>query len=165
MDVQKALLTAMRSEIEGREMYKIAAEKADDSKAREVFQFLAEEEETHFQALKDLSVSHSRADGASLPELPEMHKFDDAISPIFSRDFRNRIKGKHFEMSALSVALKLELDSFQFYEKIAAETDSGDLRAFFQHLSRWEKTHYDMLVKEINFLEQDYYAQNDFTPF
>ena len=106
MDMKKAFETAMKGEIEGRELYIMAAERSGDEKAQEVFEYLAREEDSHFEALKKLYHSYLKDEKLVIPELPRLAKFEDAKSPIFSKDFKNRLDGKHFEMSALSIALK-----------------------------------------------------------
>ncbi len=68
-------------------------------------------------------------------------------------------------MSALSIGLKLEQDSFQYYEKISNEVGENRLRDFFKTLSAWEKDHYDALYKELEYLEDDYFRENRFSPF
>jgi rubrerythrin len=110
---------------------------------------------------------HSFLKGEELrmPKLPRLVRFDDAESPIFSRDFKGRLGGRHFEMSALSIGLKLEQDSFRYYEKMSNEVVDDGLKSFFKNLSAWEKDHYDALHQEIEYLEDDYFQENRFSPF
>ena len=164
MDLKKAFGVAMKGEIEGRELYRAAAARTSDKKAKEVFTYLAEEEDKHFETLKAMYSSYSEGK-LKIPEMPRIVQFDDAQSPIFSRDFRKRIGEKHFEMSALSLALRLENDSVQYYLKMAEETNDGGLKDFFNRLSQWEKDHYDAIYAEISYLEDEYYAENHFSPF
>jgi len=165
MDLKQAFETAMKGEIEGRELYLIAAERSGDEKAKEVFSYLAQEEDSHFEALKKMYHSYLKGEALHLTELPRLVRFEDALHPIFSADFKQRLKGRHFEMSALSIALKLEQDSFRFYGKMADETENRELKKFFSHLSEWEKDHYDALQREISYLEDDYFTENRFAPF
>jgi rubrerythrin len=165
MDLKKAFGVAMKGEIEGRELYKAAADRPDDSKAREMFKFLAEEENRHFETLKSMYDSHSKNSKIQVPDMPRIVRFDDAKSPIFSRDFKRRIGEKHFEMSALSLALRLEHDSIQYYTKVAEEVGNSELKDFFTELSNWERDHYDALYAEISYLEEEYFNENNFEPF
>jgi rubrerythrin len=165
MDLKKVFGGAMKGEIEGRELYTIAAEKSADKKAREVFAFLAREEDSHLEALKAMYRSILKEEEITLPRLKRLVEFKDAVSPIFSPEFKKRLKGKHFEMSALSIAMKLEQDSFQYYKKMAEETDDPALREFFLNLSNWEKDHYNAIYREISFLEDTYFRDNNFAPF
>lgn len=165
MDLKQAFEKAMKGEIEGRELYTIAAERCGDTKARGVFTFLAKEEDSHFEALKGMYHSYLKDEDFHVPELPRLIRFEDASSSIFSKDFKSRLQGKHFEMSALSIALKLEKDSFQFYSAMADQSEDGDLKAFFKRLSAWEKDHYEALNREIAYLEEEYLTENRFSPF
>ncbi len=165
MDLKLALETAMKGEIEGRELYKIAADRSDDAKAKDVFTYLAKEEDSHFEALKGMYHSLLKREELVIPDLPRLVKFEDAVNPIFSDDFKGRLQGRHFEMSALSIALKLEQDAFQYYQKVSDESDDTELKKFFSRLSAWEKDHYNALHKEIAYLEEDYFSENNFSPF
>jgi rubrerythrin len=165
MDLKRGFEDAMKGEVEGRELYLVAAERTEDEKAKEVFTYLAQEENSHFEALKKMYHAHLRKEDYRIPDLPRLVRFEDVTSPIFSKEFKERLKGKHFEMSALSIALKLEQDAFQFYQRMSDESADGDLKAFFGKLSVWEKDHYDALHSEIAFLEEDYFTENRFSPF
>jgi rubrerythrin len=165
MDLKLAFETAMKGEIEGRELYKIAADRSDDAKAKEVFAYLAKEEDSHFKALKEMYHSLLKSEEIVIPDLPRLVRFKDATNPIFSDDFKSRLEGRHFEMSALSIALKLEQDAFQYYQKVSDESGDEGLKKFFSRLSAWEKDHYDALHREIAYLEEDYFTENRFSPF
>jgi rubrerythrin len=165
MDLKHAFETAMKGEIEGRELYKIAAERSDDAQAKDVFTYLAREEDSHFEALKGMYHSYVKDQELVIPELPRLVTFKDARNPIFSEDFKGRLEGRHFEMSALSIALKLEQDAFQYYQRVSDESDNTEIKSFFSRLSAWEKDHYNALHKEIAYLEEDYFSENNFSPF
>jgi len=165
MDMKKAVALAMKGEIEGRELYKMAASNTEDAKAKEVFSYLAEEEQKHFDWLKNLYDSVGKNEAYEVPSMVKLVRFDDVQNPIFSREFKNRIGIKHFEMSALSIALKLELDASHFYRKLAEECGDESLKGFFMKLSEWENGHYEALNQEISYLEDEYYQANHFSPF
>ena len=165
MDLKKALEMAMKGEIEGRELYNVTAERTQDPNAREIFSFLSQEENSHFNALKTISHSYVKGEKIVVPELPRLVHFLDAESPIFSEDFKKGLEGKHFEMSALSIGLRLEYDASRFYRKMAESTEIKELKALFEELTQWENDHYNAFQKELNFLEDDYMMQNNFSPF
>ena len=165
MDLKDVLKKAMQGEIEGRELYKTASEKSDDEKAKEVFAFLSDEEESHFQALQSIYKSYTEDEELKI-ELPAKKiNFNNADNPIFSENFKSRLKGKHFEISALSIGIKLELDSYKFYADMADETFDIKLKEFFRNLSEWEKAHYDALNRELESLQNEYFEKNNFAPF
>jgi rubrerythrin len=165
MDIKEVIKTAMRSELEGKELYKAIAEKTDDEKAKSIFSSMSLEEESHFQILQQILKHLIKKEEYNIENIQKKVDFDNTDSPIFSNEFKNRIKDKHYEMSALSIAIKLEYDSFEFYSKAEKETEDKGLKQFFHYLSEWEKTHYDNLNKQMKFLEDDYFVQNQFAPF
>jgi len=165
MDLKGALQHAMKAEIEGRELYRIASERSDDKKAEKMFLFLSQEEDSHFEALKGMYEAYLKGDELSFPELPRIADFSHAESPIFSPSFKERIAGKHWEMSALSIALKLEQDSIRYYRRMADEAGDGRLKDFFLELSDWEKTHSEALSQELTYLQEEYWEKNNFVPF
>jgi rubrerythrin len=165
MDLKKAFAIAMKGEIEGRELYKMVSERTDDPQAKEVFTYLAQEEQKHFEALEKMYHSTLKGEEIEIPSLPRLVRFEDVESPIFSKDFKMRIGESHFEMSALSIALRLERDASDFYKQMAEESSISGLKKFFSGLAAWEEDHYRAIYKEIQFLEEEYYQKNNFSPF
>jgi rubrerythrin len=180
MDFQKSVAIAMKGEIEGRELYTMAASRTEDKKAKDVFTYLAEEENKHYEWLKgmyDSLVKGKAKSGAAsevkngvsspafvMPKMEKLVRFEDASSPIFSREFKSGIGKKHFEMSALSIAVRLELEASRFYKKMADESADEALKSFFSNLADWEIGHYRALNQEIKFLEDEYFQSNNFSP-
>ena len=93
------------------------------------------------------------------------HPQTSATSPIFSESLRARIKDAHFEMSALAVAVQLELNAVQHYREQAARAALPEVRAFYEQLVQWESGHYHALVAQQQSLQQDYWHQNGFERF
>lgn len=165
MELKEIIKTAMRGELEGKELYKAISEKTDDQKAKDIFITMSQEEESHFQILQQILKHITKNEEFKIDQIQKKVNFDNTVSPIFSSEFKNRIKEKHYEMSALSIAIKLEYDSFNFYSKASEDIDDKGLKQFFKYLSDWEKTHYDALNKQMKYLEDDYFTENQFAPF
>ncbi len=156
MDLQTALQTAMKGEIEGRELYTAASEKTRDPKAQEVFKMLAEEEQHHLDNLIRIAEDYAAGKELAMPDLTTPASFEDAESPIFTREFKEKVAD--FDMTALSIGMKLELESEKAYRDMAGEAESNDLKQLFTRLADWEKGHFDYLQKQKGFLEK-YYTQ------
>ncbi len=165
MDLKEAFKTAILGEIEGRELYRVAAEKTADEKARRVFTNLADEEDSHFKTLQAMAESYFKGEKITAPELPRLESFEDAESPIFSQNFKDFIKDKHLEVSTLAIGMKLELESKLFYSEMAKEADDEELKKFFTELSDWEKGHYEALRKQIGYIESYYTTTNSLFRF
>ena len=133
MDENKRLLDglmkAMQAEVDGHNFYKMAANSADDEKGKEVFMALAQDEVEHYVFLKaqyDSFLKSGKAD--TKVKLGKPSQSGD--SPIFSDSFRTRIKEAHYEMTALSIGIQLEMSAIRFYrgEAEAAPDPSRWLR-------------------------------------
>lgn len=163
MDTKEALQTAIKGEIEGRELYRAAAEKTGDKKAKEVFTMLAQEEQRHLDTLVKVAEEYDEGKDISVPDLPAPAFFEDAESPIFSREFKNKVAD--FDMSALSIGIKLELESEKFYRDTAENTKMEQIRNLFTRLADWERGHYNNLQKQIGFLNSYYTNKYSFFRF
>ncbi len=156
MDLKEAFEMAMQGEIEGRELYRVAAQQTEDKKAKDVFMSLSNDEDMHLSFLRKLYKEYSDGREMELPKLPKLREFEDAESPIFTREFKNFVQNKDFEITTLSIGMKLELEAAQFYKDMAKEFEDEKLKEFFLYLSKWEEGHFDALRKQKSFFE-DYY--------
>jgi len=165
MDLITSLKKAIQGEIEGRELYRAASERSSDPRAKEVFNFLSLEEDDHIKALEKIGESFSAGEKIDEIELKKYIDLEGDTNSIFSKSFKSRLEGKHFEISALSIGIKLELDSFKFYADLSSKADDPVLKNFFQKLSEWEKGHYTALLQELDSLQEEYFNQNHFAAF
>ncbi|HEX7320036.1 MAG TPA: ferritin family protein [bacterium] len=167
MDTSKiisGLQTALQTELNGIQFYRIASEKTEDIKAKSVFKILAEDEARHFVELKkkydQLLLNGTWAKDLTLGNPSSF----DGKSPIFSDELQTRIQDRHFEMSALSIAALLESNSVDLYRKMMDEANEDNARSFFQQLYEWEQKHLAAISKQMDLLKEEYWAQAKFTP-
>ncbi|MFO7801217.1 MAG: ferritin family protein [Desulfovermiculus sp.] len=154
MDIQNALQEAIKGEIEGRELYKAAAEKTEDPKAKEVFRMLADEEQGHHDTLVQMAKDYAQGKELNTPQLETPTKFEDAKSPIFTREFKDKVSD--FDMTAMSIGIKLELESEKFYREMAEKAQEKKAQELFNRLADWERGHYNYLQSQIGFFESYY---------
>lgn len=161
----EGLLRAVKMETDGRNFYLIAAQTTQDPKGREVFQTLADEELSHLNFLKSHYESISTS-GLLNPSIslgkPGML---EEQNPIFSNDILTRIGSAHYEMTALSIAIQLELNSIKYYEERAREETEPQARTFYSELAKWESLHYHALLRQQDTLKESYWTANGFAPF
>ena len=159
------LMAAMRAEHEGYHFYTMAAEKTADKKGCEVFTQLAEDERQHLDFLKRQyrALNASGRSDAHVTLGPTTQYAGS--SPIFSDSIRDRIKGAHFEMTALSIGIQLELGAVKHYQALAEQASDPTVKQFFEELAAWEQGHYHALLSQQEALQEDYWAENDFAPF
>lgn len=159
------LLSAMRAEHEGHHFYRMAAQSTDDDKGKQVFERLAAEELEHFEFLKAQykSVLETGKPDANLKLGPRSDL--TGKSPIFSEKLRARVNDAHYEMTALSVGIQLELSAERFYSQAAETAPDPDVATFYRELAAWEKGHYEALLAQQDDLKEDYWSASSFAPF
>ena len=158
---------AIRVENDGYQFYRLAEEKTKDPKGKEVFAALAKEETNHMQILKSLYESIKGKEEFKFDDVKDMKHILETTSesPIFSKEFKQRLSQAHFEMTALSIGILLEKDSIGFYKKSAQEIEDKDVKMLFNYLADWEGEHLRALVNQQKFLQEDYWTEARFYPF
>lgn len=160
----QALKTAMEAELAGHYFYKNAASATEDAKGKETFARMAQEEMGHFKYLQHQYKSLAEKGGYDLKQGLAKNTRKHSANPIFTKEIRKRIKDSHFEISALTVGLKLELDAMKFYRARAEEADEPEVKQFYLELADWEEDHYLAFEKELEALKEEYFQANDFVP-
>jgi rubrerythrin len=165
MKILESLRIALQTELNGIQFYRLAAERTNDPKGKEVFSLLARDEEIHFEELKRwyTSIVNTTAWKPSIT-LAEAQTIFKGDSPIFSEEIKGRIKERHFEMSALSIGALLETDSIDFYRKMKEDTDDPQAKKMFEDLQKWEQRHLEAITKQMDVLKEDYWAEQHFSP-
>lgn len=148
---------AILNEVEGYQFYKMYAEKVSSPEVSKVFTDIANEELKHIEMLKKF-LNNTPEENMELAKIevptPGIFKF----SPMTPEDLS-------LAVSALSIAMKMEEDSQQFYADEAEKaTDEGE-KQFLLKLRDWEIQHRDMFSKEYEELKTDWWSDNAYAPF
>lgn len=161
----EGLKRAYLAEVEGEHFYRMAAATTTDPKGQEIFDQLAAEERQHQQFLR--KQYDALTETGSLDETVKLGRAQalDEKSPIFSDALRARVGDAHFEMTALSVAVQLELSAEKFYRAESNKTDIPFMKRFYGELADWEASHYAALSRQQESLREDYWQASGFSPF
>jgi len=163
-EILEGLKTAIEAELTGHEFYKNAAKNIDDPRGKETFSRMSEEEMGHFRYLRHQYRAVMEKGAYDFSERMEKKSKKHADSPIFSDEIKQRIKESHFEVNALTIGMKLELDAMQFYRSCAKKADQEDVKAFYRELADWEQDHFLAFEKQLDMLKQEYFQANNFIP-
>lgn len=166
MDRSKAiegLETALQTELNGIEFYRVAAQQTEDVKGKKVFQMLADDELKHFNALQQQYSSLTEESKWTSTDLGKASVLE-GDSPIFSKDLLDRVKGKHFEVTALSIGALLETNSIDFYRKMKDASDDPTAKELYGQLEKWEQIHLQAITRQLDLIKEDYWAEQRFTP-
>lgn len=164
-EIIDALLAAIRAEGDGFNYYSMAAGSIKDEKGRQVFSSLAQEELAHKHFLEAQLESYRKSGSVDKSVQLGQAASLESDNPIFSADIKSRLKEAHFEMSALSVGIQLELSAQNFYRQEAAAASDPDIKEFFEKLAKWESLHYQALLRQQDALKDDYWSAGGFAPF
>jgi rubrerythrin len=163
-EILKGLKTAMEAEIFGHNFYKNASLNTTDPLGRETLAWMAEEELGHFNFLRTQYKSvMEKGDYTFSPNLVLVHR-KQAGNPIFSDEIKKRIKDSHFEVSVLSIGMKLELEAVNFYRQCARQASGEEARRFYNELAEWEEDHYRAFEQQLDQMKEDYFQANNFVP-
>ena len=162
--ILKGLKTAMEAELTGHEFYKNAAKAMRDTKAKETLAHMAEEEMNHFNHLRHQY--RSVLENGDYDFSKKLGKKGSGRSggPIFSDAIKGRIKDSHYEVSVLTIGMKLELEAIKYYRSCAQKAESDEAKKFFEELADWEEGHYRAFEKELEMMKEEYWQANNFVP-
>lgn len=165
--VADGLGKALQNEVDGREFYRMAAKSARTDGARQIFEFLREEEERHYELI--LAQMERMAEGKPLRLIRPasgkkgIRKF---TSPLFPPDFVARGKRVEGEAAAFSIGMTLEKQAIAQFSALR-RTVTGDPAAekLFDGLIAWEQEHLELLNRQYEQLRQMFWEEARFWPF
>jgi rubrerythrin len=163
-EILKGLKTAMEAELTGHEFYKNSAKNIKDPDAAAVLTELAEEELSHFNYLRHQYKSILKSGNYDFARRLTKKARDMKESPIFSQAIKERIKESHYEVSVITIAMKLELDAMKFYRSCAQSAGTKEASEFYDELAKWELGHYEAFERELNMIKEEYWQANNFIP-
>ncbi len=159
-----ALKTAMEAELTGYNFYRGAATNFTDLNGKEALSRMADEEMKHFKYLQHQYKSIlEKGDYDFTREIIQISG-EKEENPIFSKEIKNRVKECHYEVSVLSIGMKLELEAIRYYRSCAEKASTREARAIYQELADWEQAHYKAFERELSWLKEDYWQANNFVP-
>ena len=163
-EILKGLKTAMEAELTGHAFYKNAASSTADPTGKDTFSRMAEEEMGHFNFLRQQYHALMEKGDYDLSKKLLSKTYRHADSPIFSDEIKKRIKDAHFEVSALTIGMKLELDAMNFYRSCARKAGKEGVKQFYEELAAWEEDHYLAFESQLEMLKEEYFQANQFVP-
>lgn len=162
--VLEAVKTAIITELRGLEIYRAAAERAEDPAAKQMFQSLADDELQHKKFLEQNYESLLKDGTWSVPATPEnLSPLDH--SEIITDDFLSRVRGGAFEMGVVATGVLLEKTAIDYYSKMSKECPDEESAKVFEFLATWEEDHLKSLQDLEVRLRDQYFADQGFAPF
>jgi rubrerythrin len=155
----KILKTAILNEVEGETFYILAANNSKSPDIKEALEILASDEKKHQEALKKMlaNMTEGQDNAVDINQL-------GVVSPgIFKLQQAKRVVD-NLEITVISTAILMEKASMDFYRQAASQTSDSNAQELFAHLADWEMEHLDSLQKAYDYLEEDWFDQQHFSP-
>jgi rubrerythrin len=142
---KRALEEAIRFEIDGREFFLKAAQKAKNYFAKLIFETIAEEELGHIQRVKEIYERSATSEGQ--PPAPFVTQRSN-LENVFQRakkETDQKLMANADEVEAIRLGIQLEIKGHEFYKRLAEEAHSEFEKAFYQQLAQEESHHFSIL--------------------
>jgi len=139
---------ARRMETDAVAFYRGAAAKCSSEAGRKMFLSIAEDEERHIRMVEAL-IKGLKIDEASLNPM-------DKIKTVFEElkdEMQERIAASSDDTEALQIAMKMEQEGYDFYEKSASEATDESVKTLFRRLHDEETKHYAIFANTLAFLK------------
>ena len=147
MQIEEALQTAIEYETELRDIYFEAAEAEDDQKGRLFFQSMGKDEQGHLDYLRDRLKQWQQT---AIPSREEVERHAEEVKSFVAEDSRG------LKSQMLSKALKMEIKTSEFYEKMVAEMPR-EARQMFARFLEIENNHIRTIEFELDYISKTGY--------
>jgi len=136
---------AIRFEVDGREFFLKAAEKAKTYLAKVIFQTIAEEELDHIRRVKHIYESDVASEKREIPPVASRKGNLQNVFQEAREQMGQSVIMDANEMEAIRLAIQLEFKGHEFYNHLAQEAASDFEKTFYQHLAQEESVHFSVL--------------------
>ncbi len=142
-----ALEIAKKMETDAIAFYTEAARKTKYTAGKKMFESVTEDEKRHLQMIseiiKGLNISHEDVSPIT------------SVKTIFEslkNEMMKKVEATQDELEAFKIAMQMEKEGKQFYEKTLNQVKTEKEKELFRHLIREEKQHYDIFANTYQFL-------------
>lgn len=143
--MRKALEEAIQFEMDGREFFLKAAERAKSYFAKLIFETIAEEELGHIKRVKDIydrsETSEIKTFSPSVSQSSNLENVFQEAKKRIDRDFIVNVD----EVEAIRLGIELEIKGHEFYNRLAGEATSEFEKSFYHQLAQEESHHFSIL--------------------
>ncbi len=145
----EAFLKAEELEIQGKEFYLDASEKAHIPSVKDLFKQLAEAEEFHRIKIRELYQTFQAKKNipAYVTKISQKQ-----ISPVFDPKEIEKVASVDTDLAALEEALRLEEKSIQYYQSLSDKSKDLKVKRFLLALIQEEWGHYLSIFDTMEFL-------------
>ena len=142
-----ALEMAMKMETDAISFYTEAARKTAHPAGKKMFQTITEDEKRHLdmiaQLVKGLAITHH--------DVSPMHNVKSVFAAL-KDEMMKKVEATTDELEAFKIAMVMEKEGKEFYEKTLSQAKSDKEKALLERLIKEEKQHYEIFANTYQFL-------------
>lgn len=158
-----ALRNAIMTEIKGQQLYSHAAATTENAEAKLMFDQLAKDENEHVDMLQT-QYKHLEENGRLDLSQIQPGEVDHGAGTVIDDKFRKSLGRGKFELAVVGIGCDLENKAISYYKEQAAITDDADLKQLFTWLAEWEEGHLAQLIELEKLMQDEYWADQGFSP-
>src|SRR4030042_1512460 len=143
----EAIKVAIQMEIDGKEYYQKASRQSDNKVGRELFEWLANEEDKHRRIFG--GIYNNIRKQKAWPEVTIQHPRGAILDTIFSREMKVAapdVKATSSELDNIAKAMEMENKTREFYDSQNQKADYDAEKRLYSALAAEEEGHYLTLV-------------------
>ena len=144
----KILQAAIKMEEDGRKFYLKSSKTAKNAVAKKLLVSLADQELIHIERIKEISYGLRKDldwnDFAKTITKDAKKKLAVVFKPLSASE-KKKLKADPSDLVAITIAMKKETNSYDYYDKQAKQTSIRIAKVFFERLKKEEEHHYELL--------------------
>jgi len=159
------LKMAILLEKRGKAFYTQVAEQTKDEEVRQVFTFMAMEEQMHVEFLARQFSFYEKNKTFDVNDPMTSGGDESVINSILTDGMKSAISASGFEAAAISAAMDFETRAIEAYASRAAVATDPNEKEMFSWLAEWERGHHKVLHQMDEELKERIWNDNQFWPF
>lgn len=154
MLMENAIKTAIEYETRIMNIYRKAADSVQDPAGKKVLQMLGDDEQSHIDYLESRLDMWKKSGELKLSALKSLIPSGEILSRETSK-LQNRmsVENKSSEKDILNKALRVEIETSEFYEKMVREM-TGEAQEMFAQFLKIEENHIATVQAELDYINK-----------
>ncbi len=143
-----AVEISIKMEKDAISFYSEAAEKTGSPVGKKMFLTITEDEKRHLEMLSQIF----KGLDITIQDVSPMKNMKTVFESM-KDEMMQKIEATTDELEAFKIAMQMEKEGMEFYEKAVSEVDSDKEKILFERLALEELQHYNIFANTYNFLD------------
>ena len=142
-----AIEISIKMEKDAISFYSEAAEKTSNPVGKKMFLTITEDEKRHLEMLSQIF----KGLDITIEDVSPMKNIKTVFESM-KDEMMQKVEATTDELEAFKIAMQMEKEGMEFYEKAVSEVTSEKEKKLFERLAREEQQHYNIFANTHNFL-------------